>query len=161
MNRYYLDEFGVDGFRYDFTPGYFDGVHIGNVGLSHLLWATREYAKSIGRPNIVQCIEHLENNPVEVFNKTYANACWYEDLRTSVENRFAKGNLDESLIRLLDLDARGYELRFESEGDYLVKSPFVYIETHDHSRLISYFPARAPRRIISVKARGTATRVGT
>jgi len=73
VNRYYLDEFGVDGFRYDFTPGYFDGVHMGNVGLSHLLWSTREYAKSIGRPNIIQCIEHLENNPVEVFNKTYAN----------------------------------------------------------------------------------------
>lgn len=145
VDRYYLDEFGVDGFRYDFTPGYFDGVHIGNVGLSHLLWATREYAKSIGRPNIIQCIEHLEDNPVEVFNKTYANACWYEDLRTSVENRFAKGNLDESLIRLLDLDGRGYKLRFESQGEDLVKSPFVYLETHDHSRLISYFPARAPQ----------------
>ncbi|MFX1476413.1 MAG: alpha-amylase family glycosyl hydrolase, partial [Promethearchaeota archaeon] len=145
VNRYYLDEFGVDGFRYDFTPGYFDGVHIGNVGLSHLLWSTRRYAKSIGRPNIIQCIEHLENDPLEVFNKTYANACWYEDLRTGAENRFAKGNLDESLIRLLDLDARGYKLRFESGGDDLAKSPFVYVETHDHSRLICYFPPRAPQ----------------
>jgi 1,4-alpha-glucan branching enzyme len=143
VNRHYLDEFGVDGFRYDFTPGYFDGVHMGNVGLSHLLWSTREYAKSIGRPNTIQCIEHLENNPVEVFNKTYANACWYEDLRASVEHRFAKGSLDESLIRFLDLDARGYKLQFESEGDDLLKSPFVYVETHDHSRLISYFPPRA------------------
>lgn len=150
VNRYYLDEFGVDGFRYDFTPGYFDGVQIGNVGLSNLLWLTREYAKSIGRSNIIQCIEHLEKctiqgiefEPVEVFNKTYANACWYEDLRTSVENRFAKGSLDESLIQLLDLDARGYKLHYESEEE-LVKSPFVYLETHDHSRFISYFSARA------------------
>ena len=151
VNRYYLDEFGVDGFRYDFSPGFFDGVQIGNVGLSHLLWSTREYAKSIGRPNIIQCIEHLEKciiqgvefEPVDVFNKTYANACWYEDLRSRIENQFAKGNLDESLIRLLDLDARGYQLCYESEGEELVKSPFVYLETHDHSRLISYFPARA------------------
>ena len=150
VNRYYLNEFGVDGFRYDFTPGFFDGVQIGNVGLSHLLWSTREYAKSIGRPNIIQCIEHLEKciiqgvefEPVDVFNKTYANACWYEDLRSRIENQFAKGNLDESLIRLLDLDARGYQLNYESE-EGLVKSPFVYLETHDHSRLISYFPARS------------------
>ena len=154
VNRYYLDEFGVDGFRYDFTPGYFDGVHMGNVGLSHLLWSTREYAKSIGRPNIIQCIEHLENNPLEVFNKTHANACWYEDLRTSVEKRFAKGSLDESLIRLLDLDARGYKLQFESERDDLLKSPFVYIETHDHSRLISYFPPRAPQEDYFGKSQG-------
>ena len=150
VNRYYLDEYGVDGFRYDFTPGYFDGFQIGNVGLAHLLWSTREYAKSIGRPNIIQCIEHLEKctiqdieyEPIEVFNKTYANACWYEDLRASVENRFAKGSLDESLIRLLDLDARGYKLRYESGEEELVKSPFVYLETHDHSNFISYFPAR-------------------
>ncbi len=151
VNRYYLDQFGVDGFRYDFTPGFFDGVKIGNVGLSHLLWSTREYAKSIGRPNIIQCIEHLEKcnvqdvefEPVDVFNKTYANACWYEDFRKNLEERFAKDDLDESLIRLLDLDSHGYQICYESEIEELVKSPFVYLETHDHSRLISYFPARA------------------
>jgi 1,4-alpha-glucan branching enzyme len=154
VNRYYLDEFGVDGFRYDFTPGYFDGVHIGNVGLSHLLWSTREYAESIGRPNIIQCIEHLEKcvidgveyEPRQVFNKTYANACWCEDLRSNTENRLAKGDLNESLIRLLDLDYWGYKLQYEGEEENLMKSPFVYLESHDHSNLISYFPARAPEK---------------
>lgn len=141
-NRYYLDEFGVDGFRYDFTSGYFDGVQVGNVGLSHLLWATREYAKSIGRPKIVQCIEHFDGNGLEAFNKTYANACWYENLRAKVEEHYSKGDFDDSLIRLLDLDYAGYAMRFEGGGDDFVKSPFVYLETHDSNRLISYFSAR-------------------
>ena len=153
VNRYYLDEFKIDGFRYDFTPGFFDGIHIGNVGLSHLLWSTYEYAKSTGRPNIIQCIEHLEKcviqdvefEPVEVFNKTYANACWYENFRKNTEDKFVKGNLDESLIRILDLDNLGYKLSYENNEE-LVKSPFVYLESHDHNRLISYFPARTPQK---------------
>src|SRR4030067_2777399 len=124
-NRYYLDEFGVDGFRYDFTSGYFDGVQVGNVGLSHLLWATREYAKSIGRPKIVQCIEHFDGNGLEAFNKTYANACWYEHSRAKVEEHYSKGDFDDSLIRLLDLDYAGYAMRFEGGGDDFVKSSFV------------------------------------
>jgi 1,4-alpha-glucan branching enzyme len=143
VNCYYLAEFGVDGFRYDYTPGYFDGVHVGNLGLSNLLWKTLQYAKSIGRPNIIQCIEHLEGNPVEVFNKTYANACWYEDLRANTENHFTKGNLNENIIRLLDLDAQDYNQQLENQQENILKSPFVYLENHDHSRLISYFPDRA------------------
>jgi maltooligosyltrehalose trehalohydrolase len=142
VNRYYLDEFGVDGFRYDFTPGYFDGVHVGNVGLSHLLWSTHEYAKSIGRPNIIQCIEHFDTKILEAFNKTYANACWYEDLRANIEEHYSQGNFDEGIIRHLDLDYAGYATQLEGAQEDLVKSPFVYLETHDSSRLISYFPAR-------------------
>jgi maltooligosyltrehalose trehalohydrolase len=142
VNCYYLDEFGVDGFRYDFTPGYFDGVHIGNMGLSHLLWSTHEYAKSMGRSNIIQCIEHFDSNILEAFNKTYANACWYENFRANIEEHYSKGSFDEGLIRLLDLDYSGYASRLEGAGDDFVKSPFVYLETHDSNRLISYFPAR-------------------
>jgi maltooligosyltrehalose trehalohydrolase len=141
VNRHYLNEFGVDGFRYDYTIGYFDGVHIGNVGLSHLLWATREHAKSISRPNIIQCIEHFNPDILEAFNKTYANACWYENLRADTEKHYSQGSFDENLIRHLDLDYAGYATQLQGvEG--VAKSPFAYLETHDSSRLISYFPAR-------------------
>jgi 1,4-alpha-glucan branching enzyme len=140
VNKYYLDEFCVDGFRYDFTPGYYDGCHLENKGLSNLLYHTYKYAESIGRSNIIQCIEHLENKPNEVFNKTYANACWYEDLRVEATNRFL--SLYENFIQLIQLDNRGYQSIYknEAEGDSLIQSPFIYLESHDHSRLISYFP---------------------
>jgi glycosidase len=59
-----------------------------------------------------------------------------------VEEHYARGNFDEGLIRLLDLDYAGYALRLEGAGDNFIKSPFVYLETHDSNRLISYFPAR-------------------
>ena len=140
VNRFYLEEFGVDGFRYDFTPGYYDGFTADNVGLSNLLWKTYEYAKSKNR-NIIQCVEHFDNNTLEVFNKTYANACWYDAYRGAVFDWFAKddNNLNEDLLKLLDFDFLEFGEKLNGINDNVDKSPFTYIENHDHRRLTSYF----------------------
>ena len=140
VNRFYLQTFGVDGFRYDFTPGYYDGFTVGNVGLSNLLWRTYEYAKSRNR-NIIQCVEHFDDNTMEVFNKTYANACWYDSFRSAIVNWYAKNdnNLDEGLVRLLDFDSMQFGQTLQGVNDEVVKSPFLYVENHDHRRLTTYF----------------------
>ena len=64
VNKYYLDEFHLDGFRYDYVPGMYDGG-VG-VGYSKLVYDTYEYSKNISRfqdpagfSRIIQCAECL------------------------------------------------------------------------------------------------------
>lgn len=86
VNRHWLTEYHVDGFRYDYVPGMYDGPT--GVGYAELVFETHRlslaaglgrFAAAGGRSKIIQCAEHLPG-PQEVLSQTYSNTCWQNGL---------------------------------------------------------------------------------
>ncbi len=145
VNRHWLDEYHVDGFRYDYVPGFYDGP-LGN-GYANLVFQTYQHSRSIlrfadpqGHSRIVQCAEHLPD-PQGIVSQTYSNACWQNHLLDKAEDMAHYRYADDGLAHLLDLDLSGYPRTYSNpaSGDQFPVSAFQYIESHDHSRLITQF----------------------
>ena len=145
VNRYWLDQYHVDGFRYDYVPGFFDGPL--GVGYARLVFETYQYSKNIprfadsrGHSRLIQCAEHLPD-PKGILKHTYSNACWQNALLDKAEDMAHYRYVDDRFAHLLDLQFLGYPDKYnnDAEGDSIPVSAFQYIETHDHSRLITRF----------------------
>lgn len=147
VNHHWLDEYHVDGFRYDYVPGFYDGPT--GVGFAKLTYETYQYVKennierfrtSDGHMNIVQCAEHLPN-PKGILTETYANTCWQNDLLDKAIDTAKRRYIDDRFAHLLDLNFLSYPDEYEnpSTGDRMPVTAFQYIESHDHSRLITCF----------------------
>lgn len=151
LNQYYLDQFHVDGFRYDYVPGMYDGFM--GQGYAQLVFGTYEHSKNIPRfkttvptPNtrskIIQCAEHLPA-PQEILSKTYSNAAWQNGLldlsRDMAQNNF----VNETFAHQLDPGLMGYPSEYHNpvSGDRFPVAPFQYLESHDHARFINFFGA--------------------
>ncbi|SDM33142.1 1,4-alpha-glucan branching enzyme [Catalinimonas alkaloidigena] len=140
LNRYYLAEYHVDGFRYDYVPGMYDGF-LGQ-GYADLVYRTYQYSRQIprfqadGRSRILQCAEHLPD-PRQILAKTYSNAAWQNELLEA-----ARGHrIDERLAHLLDPELVGYPSAYRNDmtGDTFPVAPFQYVESHDHERFLNTF----------------------
>ncbi|MGH9694094.1 MAG: hypothetical protein ACRD5Z_08140, partial [Bryobacteraceae bacterium] len=75
LNQYWLREYHIDGFRYDYVPGMYDGP-IGQ-GYANLVYRTYQDSKALakfdagnGRSKIIQCAEHLPD-PAGIMSQTY------------------------------------------------------------------------------------------
>ena len=84
LNRFWIDEYHVDGFRYDYVPGMYDGPT--GRGYAELVYRTYEYSKGVlrfhadgDRSKIIQCAEHLPD-PKGIISQTYSNCCWQNGL---------------------------------------------------------------------------------
>lgn len=140
VNRHWLDEYHVDGFRYDYVPGFYDGP-VG-VGYARLVYDTYGLSQGVarfqgpGRSLIIQCAEHLPDAP-GILAQTYSNTAWQNGLLDRAA-ALAWGESFADFAHQLDPQFMGYPSDYHnSNGDTHPVAPFQYIETHDHSRLIS------------------------
>lgn len=140
-NQYWLDTYHVDGFRYDNVNGYYDGPT--GVAFAELAFRTYQYAQPMARfrggapgapCRLFQCAEAL-SQPQAILRDTYATAAWQDGLLYKVEDMAAKGYVDDTFAFLLDTGLSGYP---EQNSIPAPAAPFQYLESHDHSRLISY-----------------------
>ncbi|MCE7064973.1 alpha-amylase family glycosyl hydrolase [Dyadobacter sp. CY326] len=153
LNQYYLEHYHVDGFRYDYVPGMYDGFM--GQGYAQLVFRTYEHSRSISRfaaPNrskIIQCAEHLPA-PQEILSKTYTNTCWQNGLLDLSGNTARNHFVNASFAHQLDPQMNGYpsEYHYESSGDRFPVAPFQYLESHDHARFINSFGAGAVRDLL-------------
>jgi len=140
LNRYWLDELHLDGFRYDYVPGMWESP-VG-PGYAQLTYETYQYSKGISRfqdaagySRIIQCAEHLPD-PRGVMRSTYSNTAWSNELMDKVADTATWRYVDEHLAHLLDPQLNGYPSEYSNPGagDAFPVAPFQYIETHDNPR---------------------------
>jgi 1,4-alpha-glucan branching enzyme len=154
VNRYWLTEYHVDGFRYDYVPGYYDGP--AGEGYARLVFDTYQLSKPFarfaapnGRSRIIQCAEHLPD-PRGILTQTYSNTCWQNGLKDRADELAWHGTLT-SFAHQLDPHFMGYasEYRNPGTGESFPVAPFQYFETHDHSRFISRIAPGAVRDLLN------------
>jgi 1,4-alpha-glucan branching enzyme len=121
MIQFWVDEYHVDGFRYDATrwvgwQGYNDW------GASWFAYAGKELD-----PGVYQIAEHLPPEPA-LIRQTEMDTGWDSEFRWRLHDLIVQGRLDADVFaRILDGRAAGFEHSFQR---------LVYIESHDEERIL-------------------------
>ena len=149
VSRFWLTEYHVDGFRYDYVPGFWDGPT--GVGYADLVFRTYKLAKDFalfprfdandaGRSLIVQCAENLPD-PIGTLQTTYSNSTWQNQLFDRARDQVKSPTALTAFAHQLDPELVGYPSEYQNPatGDVLPVAPFQYVESHDHSRFIAAF----------------------
>lgn len=147
VNLHWLEEYHVDGFRYDCVPNYWDGLT--GVGYSKLVFNTHELvAQRLGAgqltrfgdataATLIQCAEQLED-PVGVLWQSYSNTTWQDStLNAALAVAAGADNAIDNFGYSLGLG--GFPTEVTANGSVMVKTALQYLETHDHSRLLAAF----------------------
>ncbi len=143
-NRYWLEEYHVDGFRYDNVKGFFSGP----VGPDYANVAYQTYADSAGIPRfadpagfrrIIQVAEYIDAEPQTILVDTYSNATWQDNLLNQAASMAQGGPVTDDFAHLLDPSYLGYPATRDFDGVAGPVAPFQYIGTHDHSDFIANF----------------------
>ena len=152
VNRYWLNEYHLDGFRYDEVTDLYDGA----TGSKYAKIAYDTYNESLQIPRftpsggtaggeysrIIQVPEAL-NRPQEILQATYSNSTWQDGLLNKAEDMAARGYVDDDFAHLLDASFCGYP-SIKTVQDVFGKpvdmpvAPFQYLNSHDHSDLIAF-----------------------
>jgi 1,4-alpha-glucan branching enzyme len=147
---YWLDEYHVDGFRYDEVTDLYQGPL--DTGYAKLAYDTYDRSLGIARfqragggySRIVQVAEALWRAR-EVLANTYTSAAWQDDLLDKAEDMAQHRYVDDAFAHLLDPSFSGTpypatKTVHDAAGNpvEMPVAPFQYIETHDHSQLISF-----------------------
>jgi len=146
VNQYWIQEYHVDGFRYDYVPGFYRDPM--GPGYANLVYQTYRFTieQEISRfrieeySHIIQCAENLPN-PQAILRETYSNCCWQDDLMNKSFDMAKYNYVDDKYAHLLGLIFKGYPEKYQNPatGESFPVNVFQYIESHDHSRLITQF----------------------
>jgi 1,4-alpha-glucan branching enzyme len=152
-NKRWLDEYHVDGFRYDNVPGYYDGDPTKKYGT--LAFNTYVHSRQIARfkdpggfSRIIQVAEDLDD-PRGILRQTFTSATWQDSLLGKVRDMANFSFVDDAFAHLLD-PAFGPDPYPDTKdaspaGDEpFPVAPFQYLNTHDHSWLITSFGLEPP-----------------
>ena len=149
-NQAWLDEYHVDGFRYDEVTDYYFGPT--DSAYAKLAYDTYQYSLGIPRfqqgassySRIIQCAEALSNARA-VLQNTYTNCAWQDDLLYKAEDMIARNYADDNFAHLLDPSFGGNPYPATKTVNNAMGqpvdmpvAPFQYLETHDHSQLIVF-----------------------
>ncbi|WP_230629271.1 alpha-amylase family glycosyl hydrolase [Methanosarcina barkeri] len=147
VNNHWLDRYHVDGFRYDYVPGYW--LEDSENGYTKLVQDTYQLVKAKKGSsdhwqrffegesvNLIQCAEQLQK-PVEILNKTYSNCTWQN--RTLDAARGIYGNCAKLTELGFLFGLSGYPTEVQNNGDKITKTALQYMENHDHSRFLCNF----------------------
>ena len=126
---YWIDEYKIDGIRFDYTRGFYEGRRLG-PGIARLISDLNTYLASTQNENVALILEHLTDNRYEAINDTNqidATASWFDPFMYESFQYARSGHLNEQVLRILNAN-----LDF-APG----KGPVTYIENHDHSYIVS------------------------
>lgn len=142
VNQFWLEEYHVDGFRYDNVSGFYDknpatkyGTLVFNTYMASL--PIPRFTTAAGHSAIIQVAEDLDD-PQLILKQTYTNATWQNALLGKAENKIRFGVTDEEFCHLLDPLFSGYPDTQTMNGVNVPVAPFQYVDSHDHSHLVWY-----------------------
>jgi 1,4-alpha-glucan branching enzyme len=147
-NQQWLDEYHVDGFRYDeVTDLYVPPMDAGYRTLVqqtylHSLTLPRFQGAAGGYSRIVQCAEALDKAQT-VLSQSYTNSAWQNGLLSLAESVAGGAAPQDSYAHQLDPSFMGYPsttAAVDAAGNAIRMpvAPFQYLESHDHSQLIVF-----------------------
>jgi maltooligosyltrehalose trehalohydrolase len=151
VNMYWLEEFHIDGFRYDCVPNYWDGPT--GVGYAKLVYQTRGLAAkqvangallrfgTAAAPRLIQCAEQLQD-PVGVLWQSYSDTTW-QDGTLGAARAVAHGE-DGAIDRLGQALAVRFSTEVTLNGQVFPRTALQYLESHDHPRLLAEFGTTQP-----------------
>jgi maltooligosyltrehalose trehalohydrolase len=151
-NKQWIDEFHVDGFRYDEVTD----LYVLPMDAGYRLLVEQTYLHSLtvprflaasggatgGYSRIIQCAEALDK-AATVMSQSYTNSAWQNGLLSLAEGVAGGDALDDSYAHQLDPSFMGYPsttAAVDAAGNAIQMpvAPFQYLESHDHSQLIVY-----------------------
>jgi 1,4-alpha-glucan branching enzyme len=150
VNKHWLEEYQVDGFRYDFVPGMYDGPK--GPGYADLAYRTYQDSLKIARfqppglkdgperSTLIQCAEHVED-PRKILGTTYSNCCWQDELMRKARDMAKYDYVNQAFAHLLDPELNHYPAEYKNPegGQTFPVAPFQYLESHDHRRFVNHF----------------------
>jgi 1,4-alpha-glucan branching enzyme len=147
-NQHWLDEYHVDGFRYDeITDLYIPPMDAGYRTLVqqtylHSLTLSRFQGPAGSYSRLIQCAEALDKAPI-VLSQSYTNAAWQNGLLYLAEAVIGGAPLTDDYAHQLDPSFMGYPATtavVDASGNpiQMPVAPFQYLESHDHSQLICF-----------------------
>lgn len=167
VNRHWLQEYHVDGFRYDEVSDFYDGP----AGVKYAGLAYDTYNESLTIPRftpsggtaegeysrIIQVPEAL-SLPREVLRETYSSGTWQDELLYKAEDMMQHGYVDDAFAHLLDPLFSGYPATktvrdIAGNGVDMPVAPFQYVASHDHSYLISYAEPQPGDAVLADRSR--------
>ncbi|HKA53426.1 MAG TPA: alpha-amylase family glycosyl hydrolase, partial [Candidatus Binatia bacterium] len=146
-NRHWLDDYHVDGFRYDEVTDLY--VSPTDTGYAKLAYETYRYSLGIARfqrdatgySRIIQCAEALGRAP-EVLRNTYTSCAWQNDVLEKAEAIVGGAAPTDDFAHALDpffsSHYPGTKTVVNAAGNPvdMPVAPFQYLNSHDHSHLI-------------------------
>ena len=125
--RYWIEEFAIDGIRFDYTAGFYDPQGHKDLGLPVLMTRLRQWLDANGRPDFPLILEHdWTYGSIDVANKVDATSCWLDPPRGEVRDELSRRHVRPSFVDALNF-ARDFGVG---------KIPVTYIENHDHESLM-------------------------
>jgi 1,4-alpha-glucan branching enzyme len=146
-NRQWLDEFHIDGFRYDEVTDLY--VPPMDAGYRTLVQQTYLHSLTLARfqgaggySRIIQCAEALDKAPT-VLAQSYTNAAWQNGLLNLAEAVASGAPPQDSYALQLNPSIMGFPATtaaVDAQGNAIQMpvAPFQYLESHDHSQLICF-----------------------
>ena len=145
-NQQWLDDYHVDGFRYDEVTDLYQSPT--DTGYAKLAYDTYGHSLTIARfaqgtgsySRIIQCAEALSIART-VLENTYTNCVWQDDLLNDAEAIVGGTTVGDWFAHQLDPFFIGYpstKTVIDANGNAvdMPVAPFQYLNTHDHSHLI-------------------------
>lgn len=121
--RYWIDDFGIDGIRFDNTVNFYVDQEV--KGLPRLLAFLRDHVAAQGEENFSLTLEHIDTSAAAVTNTTAATSFWDNSLYDVCFRALWSGEVDSRLLNALN------NRRWLGDG----KVPTLYLSNHDHSQV--------------------------
>lgn len=123
--KYWIDEYKIDGIRFDYALGFFSQSD-SPVGISRVIQDLNQHALDQSLENMSFYLELLTDNrydAIDDVNRMQAGGCWFDPLKWEMEQAISSGQASPTLMRPLNAT--------EDFGGQ--RRPVTYIENHDHS----------------------------
>lgn len=131
---HWLDTYQLDGIRFDFTIGFYRPDDP-QAGISRLMGDLQQRLAAQNRHHVALILEHLTDNrfaAIHDTNQIGATGCWFDPFMYRAQASSRYGRIAPDLLRTLNS-----KIDFHPD-----KWPVIYIENHDHARLLSELGGR-------------------